>query len=249
MISIEESLKEIGLTNYETKIYLALLELGEAKSGKILTKAGIYSGNIYEILEALKNKGLVSETIKDNVKHFAPANPERILDYLSEKEKRLRVQKDNIQRLIPEILSKVNQFKKSPIIEVYTGFEGMKTAFMKEMKMYKKGTELAILGIKEDRAYAKKILDLFHYKIYPLRNKLGVKVRKINDLTSKARRAKEKAEIRYLSHPSMTTINLCKDLTIISIYADNPITITIESEDVTKSFLDQFNLLWKIAKK
>jgi HTH-type transcriptional regulator, sugar sensing transcriptional regulator len=248
MISIEESLKEIGLTNYETKIYLALLELGEAKSGQILAKAGIYSGNVYEILESLKNKGLVSETIKNNVKHYSPANPERILDYLDEKEKRIEEQKENIQDLIPKILSKINQYKKSPIIEVYTGLEGLKTAMLKETKKYKKGVEVAVLGIKEDQKYSKKIIDYFIYNIYPLRKKLSIKVRKINDISYKKIKTKEKAEIKYLPHPSTTTINICEDLTILVVYSETLITITIESKDVAESFLNQFNLLWKQAK-
>ena len=44
---IEQVLQEIGLTQTEIKAYMALLELGESKSGQILQKSGLNSGKIY----------------------------------------------------------------------------------------------------------------------------------------------------------------------------------------------------------
>ena len=65
---VELKLKDIGLTDYESKVYLALLEIGEGTSGEIINKAGIHTGKIYEILASLKNKGLISEVIVNNIK-------------------------------------------------------------------------------------------------------------------------------------------------------------------------------------
>ena len=64
---LELNLKKLGLTDYESKTYLALLEIGEGTSGDIIKKAEIHTGKIYEILESLKNKGLISEVIKNNI--------------------------------------------------------------------------------------------------------------------------------------------------------------------------------------
>ena len=82
---IENVLQNLGLTQNEIKVYLALISLGESKSGEILKKSGLNSGKIYEILNSLQKKGFVSQISKGGVKYFSPADPKRVLDYLKEK--------------------------------------------------------------------------------------------------------------------------------------------------------------------
>ncbi len=53
-------LEEIGLTKGEISVYLALLKIGETTTGKIIEEAQISSGKIYEILDKLIKKGMVS---------------------------------------------------------------------------------------------------------------------------------------------------------------------------------------------
>ena len=84
---IEQVLQEIGLTQNEIKVYLTLLELGESKTGEILKKSRLNSGRIYEILNSLQEKGLVSFILKSGVKYFRPADPKRVNDYLNLKNK------------------------------------------------------------------------------------------------------------------------------------------------------------------
>ena len=52
---IDDVLRKIGLTEYETKVYIALLDLGKATSGEILQKSNLNTGKIYDILGSLKN--------------------------------------------------------------------------------------------------------------------------------------------------------------------------------------------------
>ena len=74
-----ELLKEIGLTDSEIKVYVALLEIGSSSKGPIVDKSGVASSKIYELLEKLMQKGLVSQVIKSNVKYFEAAPPKRLL--------------------------------------------------------------------------------------------------------------------------------------------------------------------------
>ncbi len=53
-------LDRLGLTQYEQKVYLALLKLGTAKSQEITKESSVPYGRIYAILEQLVEKGLVS---------------------------------------------------------------------------------------------------------------------------------------------------------------------------------------------
>lgn len=248
---IDTLLREIGLTDYETKIYLSLLEIGESTSGKIMTKASINSGRIYQILESLKEKGIISEVIRNGIRYFSPTNPKKILNYLEEKEARLKKQKEEINSIIPEILSKINS--KADVgakIEVYTGFEGMKTAFIKETERYGKDESLYVLGVKPDGVYPQKITAFFRYNIYPERQRKKVNVKKLNDSSFRKSGVEIEpgVEVRYLDYPSIATFNIIGNLSIISIHSEVPIVITIESEEVAKGFKTQFETLWKIAK-
>src|SRR3989338_3370224 len=80
-------LKEIGLTDSEIKVYLALLELGSSTAGPIVEKSGVASSKIYEVLEKLMQKGLASFVIASGTKHFEAASPRRVEDYIREKQR------------------------------------------------------------------------------------------------------------------------------------------------------------------
>src|SRR3989344_8787493 len=106
-------LKEVGLTDGEIKVYLALLELGSSTTGPMINKSGIARSIIYQILEKLMQKGLVSQIIKEKTKYFQAAEPNRILGYIDEREKQLDDNKKKIEKLLPELLLKQKMAPKS----------------------------------------------------------------------------------------------------------------------------------------
>ena len=154
---IETILKEIGLTDYETKIYLALLDLGKATSGEILNKAELRTGKIYEILNSLKNKGLVSEISESGVKKFSPADPKRVHDYLEDKKQQIEKQEKDFDKIIPDLMKKINSKKQEVKVEIFYGIKGMKTAMAKEIGYAKKAGFTNIVGVGGRQKYSKEI--------------------------------------------------------------------------------------------
>ena len=63
-------LEELGLTKNESKVYLALLELGSTAAGPLIKKIGMHRAAVYDIIDLLTGKGLVSYVIKANRKYF-----------------------------------------------------------------------------------------------------------------------------------------------------------------------------------
>ena len=82
---IKDILKELGFSDYETNIYLTLLDIGESTPGKVAEKANIHRRNVYDALNRLVKKGFVSVVTKNNHKHYAPVNPEKIKSTFKEK--------------------------------------------------------------------------------------------------------------------------------------------------------------------
>jgi HTH-type transcriptional regulator, sugar sensing transcriptional regulator len=247
---ITRVLRDIGLTEYETKIYLALLDLGKATSGKILQEAKLNTGKIYEILGSLKNKGFISEIRESGVKKFSPADPKRIYDYLNEKKEGINKQEEILERIVPELLKKINSIKEKQKVEVFYGFNGLKTAHQKEIDRYSSKETLRILGIMGREKYPKSIYNYYINNLYSKRISSKVKIKKIlDDEARKFKKDHEKeAQIKFLPYVSPVAIITIGDLTIIDIITENPIIIAIESREIAESFIQQFNLLWKTAK-
>jgi sugar-specific transcriptional regulator TrmB len=59
MESVVEKLQRMGLTQYEAKAYLALLNTHLSTATKVAEKSGVPRTKIYSVLEALKHKGWV----------------------------------------------------------------------------------------------------------------------------------------------------------------------------------------------
>ena len=57
---IRPILQRIGLTEGEIKVYLSLLEIGSATSGKVTRSCGISGSKVYEVLDRLNKKGLAN---------------------------------------------------------------------------------------------------------------------------------------------------------------------------------------------
>src|SRR3989338_3089372 len=143
----KEILEEIGLTRSEINVYLALLELGSSSTGRIVDKSRASSSKIYEILDKLMQKGLASFIIKSGVKYFEAAPPKRILDYIDEKEKSILSQKNELQKIIPELelKRKLSEFKSEATI--YKGIKGLETAFYSGLDTLKTGDEVLAFAI------------------------------------------------------------------------------------------------------
>ena len=166
-----ELLEEIGLTKAEIKVYLALLELGSSTTGPIVDKSRASSSKIYEILEKLMQKGLVSFVIKSGMKYFEAADPQRILEYVQEKQQSLTEQTKQIQKLLPELelKRKLSQYKSEATL--FKGMKGLETAFRDIFQVMKKGDTVYnfIVGELDEQ------MNTFFKRQYELRSKAGIK--------------------------------------------------------------------------
>lgn len=244
-----ELLERVGLTKSEIKVYLALLELGSSTTGPIVNKSKASSSKIYEILEKLIQKGLVSYVLKGNTKYFEAASPQRILDYINEKENELKKQKEEVEKIIPKLIlkKKLSKFKQDAAI--YKGMKGLETAFYDSLKSMKKGDTIHVIGVP---SRSEKV-NLFFVRWNKFRAKQGVKMKILFDESARGElQTKLKnsplSEIKYLPEEVMTpaAINIYHDKTIIfpSETEKQPILIVINSKEVADSFRAQFNIMW-----
>ncbi|MGB3478680.1 MAG: helix-turn-helix domain-containing protein, partial [bacterium] len=129
-MTIHQALEKIGLTTNETKIYLALIDLGTTLAGSVARKAGLHRRQTYDALHRLVGKGLVSYTVKKGRKLFRPVDPERIVEITKQQER-------EITSVLPEIIEKFRKTVSKVHAEIYEGVEGLKSVMemiLKERK-------------------------------------------------------------------------------------------------------------------
>ena len=242
-------LEEIGLTKSEIKVYLALLDLGSTTTGPIVEKSKASSSKIYEILEKLMQKGLVSYIIKAGTKYFEAAPPERIIDYMEEREAKFSKQKQALKKLIPklELKRKLSKYKSEATI--FRGLKGAETVMNDVLKTMKKGEEYYLIGGVHgaSEAYMRFIK---HY--HERRSKKGIKVKILYSETGKKWAENimhlPNTEIKFAPSQLLTSsfVLMYKDKTLIIIPTSNDVTyIRIDNKEVTDSFKSQFKLLWE----
>lgn len=240
------TLRELGLTEAEIKVYLALLEVNSAMASEIAEKIGLYRTNIYDLLESLIEKGLVSYVIKANRKHFMATNPNRILAYVKEKETKLKEQEKKIQKLIPDLLKLKKPSKEETKVEVYRGREGFKT-FMNDLLKAKILYGIGYTGRGPE-------IDKYFYNNWNLR-RIKAKIKRKYVVTSEVAKKKTtrtaytdvKIVPKGFKFPSSTIIYLNKVL-IFFPEQETVTGIVIESEGINKAYKAFYDLLWKMSK-
>ena len=238
-------LEKIGLTKNEIAVYLALLELGTTSTGPMIVKSGLHSSRVYESLNSLIKKGMVSFVLKGNVKEFTAAEPESILDLLEER-------KRDVQDIIPELKVLKSLKKPEDKATVYEGYRGVRSVYDDIVRSLKKNDEILVFGARgQDESFMSKTF----FKQYTSRRVAkGIKMRIIfND------DAKETGKY-YSKLPNTTVKYMPKNMktpAAVDIFSNNvgilvlkptPKIFLITSKEVADSYRAFFDMLWQLAR-
>lgn len=116
----ETALKEYGLSEKESRVYLELLPLGSINLQEISRRINFPRTTVYNVLNYLRQKGLVSKIVKKNVSYFEAVDPKKLLDNLEQK-------KYIIEKALPQLETLKSAVRESSGIEIYEGSRGLFT--------------------------------------------------------------------------------------------------------------------------
>lgn len=241
----QEIIEEVGLSEQEAKVYLALLKLGTSLASRVSSETKINRSLVYQLLDKLINKGFVSYVIRENRRYYRAVHPEKLLDILKEKEEKLK-------SMLPKLTSLYPPKEKKPVVEVLEGKEGIKTMLKDIFRVNKTWYAFGSSGT------APEILPYFveHWEKERQRRKIKLVVI-CNDSPAGRKRGKEFSkmkftEVKYMPNkyisPTSTWIYGYK-LAFIMWSKEHPFAIRIISKEMVESYRNHFNVLWKIAKK
>ncbi len=120
-----KELKSLGLAKGEAKVYSAILNIGIANINKIHEKTGLERRAIYDILNKLIEKGLISYTIEKGKRTYQCAPINKLKNKINEEQKKLK----ELENQLPKIQEIYNSKKPLTRFEIFRGKEGIKSVF------------------------------------------------------------------------------------------------------------------------
>lgn len=116
-MNLMEQLERLDLKGRQAKVYLALLQLGSASAIEIAKYTKLKHPTVYDVLDLLREKQLVCETVSGRRRLFSPEDPAR----LAEIENR---RKEALDAVLPDLYALYRGGEKRPSVHYYEGAEG-----------------------------------------------------------------------------------------------------------------------------
>ena len=242
-MEFEESLRNLGLSHNEIRVYIALLKLGNSKVDGITKQVSLPRTTIYGILKSLLEKGLVSYVIMSGIKHYEATGPKRLL--VKEQEKILLLKK-----IIPSLEEIKNTVGERPTIELYESKEGIKSVYEDILKERK-----TIYGYGNTKLLFQ-FLEYYVPNYIKRRKKLGINFLVITEksdisIDMKSKDKEEKRQTKFIDDMEKTTTvtyMYADKISIMTLIKEHPIGVIIKNEEIYNTQKILFDFMWKIAK-
>jgi HTH-type transcriptional regulator, sugar sensing transcriptional regulator len=241
----EKQLTKAGLTRKQAKVYMACLELGQAKVPDIAKRAEVKRTTAYGILDELTEKGLVSFIKKGKSKIFKAQDPKAVISMI-------QAQKEAIDSVLPELESIYATYQLRPHMQFFEGRNGIKRIYEDTLTSKEKKV-LQIVNVKDfknfpggdfSREYIKKRVskNIIAYALHP-------KSGDVYDSTYGQPSIELKRQVRYLP-PSMFYASMIMiydhKVAMISTKQEN-FGFIIESKEFSNTMRAYFDFMWNVG--
>lgn len=122
---LEKYLQEIGLSESEAKVYVALLQVDNDSVLDLSKKTGINRTTVYLILESLAKKGLIGEMKVDKKVRYQAESPERLVTYTDNQKAILEERSKRLMDIVPQLKSIQRDSGERPVVKYFEGREGI----------------------------------------------------------------------------------------------------------------------------
>jgi sugar-specific transcriptional regulator TrmB len=249
---IDKKIQELGLTDKETKVYVALLELGQATAQQLAIKSGVNRATTYVMLESLMNRGLISTIEKEKKTFFIIEEPFALLKHLQDEREQMDDQISKAKQLIPELQLMYNLTRERSSVRLFEGKESVRI-IQNEIARSKSKTFKQITNISlaldyfpsKDDDHRKKLLKKKTWEVQSI-----VAYNPAQPLPHLDMWPKEKR--RYISEskvPIYADIAFYDGKVSILSIKDQIVGVTIENESIYKTMESLFDALWQISDK
>ncbi len=233
-------LEHFGLGKNEIKVYIRLHAIGPSSPGSIAEKLDIHRPNVYDALDKLVAKGLVTYIFIEGKKLFQASDPDNLLCMLQDKESELK-------KLIANLKAHNALAAQKTKAELFEGMQGIKA--MTDDQLAEEATVYSF-GIPHNVAdRMKTFLNIYHER----RIQKGMQQFHLYNENARERiaylntRPHTKASFLPKEYDSPATTNVYADKVSFFIWGPEPFGVMIKEPRMAESYKRYFKLLWKIA--
>ncbi|MFW5984460.1 MAG: TrmB family transcriptional regulator, partial [Halobacteria archaeon] len=102
------TLNDLGLSDYEARVYRALLSAGSATAKELSLTSDVPMGRVYDVLGSLENNSLVRSQAASRPKKYVAVEPETALERLvDEKKRELRGEMERYEDVADDLTRKL----------------------------------------------------------------------------------------------------------------------------------------------
>jgi HTH-type transcriptional regulator, sugar sensing transcriptional regulator len=241
-MELYEVLENLGLSEKESRVYMALLQMGSGSVPAISVKAGTKRPTTYLILEELRMKGLVTLLPKKTKAIYIAQSPRILWQELKDKE-------EIASEKMPELMAIFNAQKEKPKVTYYQGEEnvaGLWDEIFKEKEIIFYGSIGQITpGIHKQVA---KYLDVVKKEKLNVREILHFDKQSIDFAKNNATENHQfKIAPQNYSLPADNVI-FGNKVAIIN-YKESPVAVVIENGQVALTYRSMFEMAWNSIKQ
>jgi HTH-type transcriptional regulator, sugar sensing transcriptional regulator len=231
-------LVDLGLTNTEISVYLALLDLGKTKSGAIVDRTKLHPSVIFLALHTLKDKGLLTTIRAGKTALYVAADPAAFVSLADSR-------KQNVEKLVPQLRARKTTIT-SEGAELYEGIRGIQALFFSLIEDAKKGDEFFYFDAEEHGQEER--AELVYLPFHARAKEKGVLVRGIQRRESKTKQSYGSvAMLRFTDQVIPPDTSIFKDKLVLVTWSETPkgvvITSALLANQYRKVWLDLWNSL------
>jgi sugar-specific transcriptional regulator TrmB len=246
---LKDFLVQIGFSEKEAKVYLALLEVDHDSIADLSKKTGIKRTTVYPVLDYLKEKGLVKEITIKGKQCYQAESPERLETFVEEKKLQLNEQSNKIKDMIPQFKGIMRESGERPIVEFYEGREAIISAAKKKL-MDESGDYTYMIYPRDavEGFFTKKELE----PLRALRINKKLKTKSIYTYTKgdyNPDGTSERFHVDEKKYPIKAEINVSGDKINMYSLGENPNSIFIQSKDAADTLKALFEIAFEGLKK
>ena len=245
MTRISKTLEKFNFSENEAKVYVAMLKLGDASVGDIAKVANLNRITTHHIATRLEERGFATRFGPDNKKKIKAIHPEAL-------KKKLEGSLAQFTDLLPELvaITREDSVGKKPVVRMYYGVEGFKSAaeelLQKPNNMIRHIGSLKeahkFIGVDYDKEYfiPKRVAKNINYRSLSYKDEERPVLRTSN--TDDLRQVRHLPEKYILKNNTF----VIPGKVVIVTTAQELMTVVVESEDISNSEIQKFDLIWDL---
>jgi len=247
-----EELIELGFNKNEAKVYLALVRFGKASANDLIKYTKFHKNIVYDNLEKLIDKGLVSYVVEEGVRQFKIAPPDMLVQIFEQKAKELEQKRAKAKQIANEISKTMKIVKPKQEATIYRGTKGIRSFYN---QLIQRGQNYVSFGAPQESVsimgepFWMNLSQRVQDNKMKMRLIFNESIRKHGEKTKKS--VPGTVQVRYFKEDfePLTETNIQGDRVAIIVWTEEPLLFLIEDKFVADNYRKFFEDMWKRAKK